>query len=135
MRSLRALTIAAAITTWPAAVTVAHHSFSMFDNKQCKSIVGTVRNFEWNFPHSWIWLNVANSKGGIDVWGFEGEPPSNLAQHGWKKTTLKKGDKVTLRYSPLKDGQNGGAYSVATLADGTVLSGMRGRSDICAAAR
>jgi Family of unknown function (DUF6152) len=109
----------------------AHHSFAMFDNARCVSISGTVRNFQWSFPHSWIWLNVPDRKGAIAVWGFEGEPPSNLAQYGWKRSTLKKGDKVSLRFSPLKNGQNGGAYSVATLADGTVMTGARGRNDTC----
>jgi hypothetical protein len=113
----------------------AHHSFSMFDNAKCVSISGTVRNFQWSFPHSWIWLNVPDRKGGVAVWGFEGEPPSNLAQYGWKKNTLKKGDKVSLRFSPLKSGQNGGAYSVATLADGTVMTGARGRNDTCVASK
>ena len=110
----------------------AHHSFAMFDNTKCFNISGTVRTMQWNFPHSWIWLNVPDGKGGVVAWGFEGEPPSNLSQEGWKKTSLKKGDKVTVRYSPLRDGRNGGAFSGVTLADGSVLASVRGRNDICA---
>lgn len=110
----------------------AHHSFAMFDNLKCRTINGTVRTFQWNFPHSWIWLDVPDSKGNVDAWGFEGEPPSNLSQDGWKKNSLKRGDKVALRYSPLRNGKNGGAFSAVTLPDGTVLTGARGRSDLCA---
>jgi hypothetical protein len=110
----------------------AHHSFAMFDNSKCANLSGTVRVMQWNFPHTWIWLNVPDGKGGIVAWGFEGEPPSNLSQEGWKKTTLKKGDKITVRYSPLRDGRNGGAFSAVTLADGSVLASVRGRNDICA---
>ena len=110
----------------------AHHSFSMFDNATCRDITGTVRAFQWNFPHSWIWINVPNAKGGVDAWGFEGEPPSNLAQDGWTKGSLKKGEKVTVRFSPLRDGRNGGAFSAVTLRDGKQLASPRGRNDICA---
>jgi hypothetical protein len=113
----------------------AHHSFAMFDNGTCRDITGTVRTFQWSFPHSWIWINVPNPKGGIDTWGFEGEPPSNLAQDGWTKTSLKKGEKITVRFSPLKDGRNGGAFSVVTLADGRQLVSERGRNDVCAKLR
>lgn len=128
-------TLAAAALTLAVCVTgtaQAHHSFSMFDNAKCLTITGTVRNFEWNFPHSWIWLTVPDNNGGADIWGFEGEPPSNLSQKGWTKKSLKKGEKVTLKYSPLKNGQMGGAYSSVTLSDGKVLPSIRGPNDICA---
>jgi hypothetical protein len=109
----------------------AHHSFAMFDNSKCKTIVGTVRKFAWNYPHSWLWLNVQNKSGGVDVWGFEGEPPSNLAQDGWSKTSVVKGDKVTVGYNPLRDGRNGGAFSALKRADGKVLRGALGKRAIC----
>ena len=110
---------------------MAHHSFTMFDIGKCETIEGTVRNYQWTFPHTWIWLFVPNSEGTQDIWGFEGEPPSNLAQDGWTSTSLKKGEKVKLTYSPLKDGRQGGAFSIVEFADGTKLLGPRGHADIC----
>jgi len=110
---------------------IAHHSFAMFDYNKCKMVVGTVRNFAWNYPHSWIWLNVPNAAGGVDVWGFEGEPPSNLAQEGWTKTSIAKGDKITLAYNPLRDGRMGGAYSAVKRTDGSVLLGALGKRATC----
>lgn len=109
----------------------AHHSFANFDNTKCVTLAGTVRNYEWTFPHSWIWITVQNNKGGTDIWGFEGEPPSNLSQRGWSKTSLKKGDKITVKFSPLRSGQMGGAFSSVTLPDGKVLAGAR---DACSGA-
>lgn len=110
----------------------AHHSWAAFDLTTCKVVEGTVRTFEWNFPHTWLWVYVPNKKGGEDVWGFEGEPPSNLGEHGWTRASLKKGDKVKVKFSPLKDGRNGGGFSRIVLADGKVLLGPRGGKDICA---
>jgi hypothetical protein len=131
MKQTLVVTLGVLISTGIGSDALAHHSFAMFDNLKCLTINGTVRTFQWNFPHSWIWLDVPDAKGNVDAWGFEGEPPSNLSQDGWKKNSLKKGDKVALRYSPLRNGKNGGAFSAVTLPDGKVLTGARGRSDLC----
>jgi len=43
------------------------------------------------------------------------------AEQRWERGIVKAGDKVTLRYSPLKDGRTGGALNTLTLPDGTTL--------------
>jgi hypothetical protein len=50
--------------------------------------------------------------------------PSNLIHEGWKRSTLKPGDKVTVTINPLRDGRPGGWYVAITLPDGTTLSGV-----------
>ncbi len=100
----------------------AHHSFAPFDLTTEKTITGTVSKFEWTNPHSWIWLDVPNDKGGVDKWAIEGMSPNYLARRGWTKTTMKPGEKVTIAIRPLKSGQNGGMFVRATLADGRVLT-------------
>jgi hypothetical protein len=98
-----------------------HHSYSQFDASKCLSLVGTVRNLEMNYPHVWLWLNVTDSRGATDTWGFEGASPVILQRLGWTKTSLKVGDKVTLRYSPLRDGRHGGSFASVQLPDGREL--------------
>jgi hypothetical protein len=106
-----------------AGVTVtAHHSFAPFDLTVEKTIAGTVNRFEWTNPHSWIWVDVPNGKGGIDTWAVEGMSPNFLARRGWTKSTLKFGDKVTIALRPMKNGQNAGMFVRVTLADGRVLT-------------
>jgi hypothetical protein len=100
----------------------AHHSFAPFDMTMEKTISGTVSRFEWTNPHSWIWVDVPNGKGGVDSWAIEGMSPNYLARRGWSKTTLKPGDKVTIAVRPLRSGENGGMFVRATLADGRVLT-------------
>lgn len=113
----------------------AHHSKAMFDDTKCLSIVGTVRTLEWVYPHSWLWVIVRNSQGGDDVWGFESMSPAQLkgVDPRWSTTILKKGDKVTVRYSPLIDGRHGGSMSSVTMPDGKILLGApdacRGAAD------
>jgi hypothetical protein len=101
----------------------AHHSQVLFDMTQCLTISGTVRTWQFESPHSWLWVVVPNAKGSSDVWGFEASSPAQMieAEHRWKRDVVKSGDKVTVRYSPLKDGRTGGALNTVTLPDGTTL--------------
>jgi len=100
----------------------AHHSFAPFDLTMERTITGTVSRFEWTNPHSWIWVDVPNDKGGVDAWAVEGMSPNYLARRGWSKSTLKPGEKITISVRPLKNGDKGGMFVRATLSDGRVLT-------------
>jgi len=118
--SILGLTIATMLLAG-AATTAAHHSFAPFNMASEKTISGTIKKFDWTNPHTWIWMDVANDKGGVDTWGIEGMSPNFLGRRGWSKTTLKPGDKVTIVVRPLRDGTPGGMFVRATLADGREL--------------
>jgi hypothetical protein len=100
----------------------AHHSFAPFDLTMERTITGTVSRFEWTNPHSWIWVDVPNEKGGVDSWAVEGMSPNYLARRGWSKSTVKPGEKITILVRPLRNGEKGGMFVRATLADGRVLT-------------
>jgi len=104
-----------------AATAFAHHSFAMFDQSQQLTLKGTVREFQWTNPHAWIHLDVPNASGGVDTWQVELNSPNNLKRQGWKSSSLKAGDAVTLMLNPLKDGTKGGLFVAVTLPDGSVL--------------
>jgi len=101
---------------------VAHHSFAAFDITTEKTVTGTVKRFNYTNPHTWIWLDVANDQGGVDTWGFEGMSPNYLARRGWTRNTLKPGDKLTITFRPLRDGENGGMFLSAKRPSGEVLT-------------
>ena len=100
----------------------AHHSFAPFNLTSEKTIVGTIKQFDWTNPHTWIWIDVPNEKGGVDTWGVEGMSPNYLARRGWTRTTFKPGDKATIVVRPMKDGSPGGMFVRATLANGRELT-------------
>ncbi len=100
----------------------AHHSGAMFDDKRTQTLVGTVTEFNWTNPHSSFKVDVARADGKIETWAIEMNSPQNLIRTGWKRSTIKSGDKVTVVVRPLRDGQPGGSYVSITLADGTVLN-------------
>jgi len=104
----------------------AHHSFAMFDQARPLTLTGTVTQFQWTNPHSFIELDVLTKSGGTEHWSIELNSPNNLTRQGWKRTSIKRGDKVTVTISPLRDGKKGGLFSRIVLADGHVLNGERG---------
>jgi hypothetical protein len=101
--------------------TYAHHSFAMFDQSKQVTLKGTVREFQWTNPHAWIHLDVPNADGLKDTWQVELNSPNNLKRQGWKSSSIKTGDQVTLLLNPLKDGSKGGLFISITLPDGSVL--------------
>jgi hypothetical protein len=114
--------IGAGLAIGVAAPAMAHHSAAMFDQTKEVSIQGTVKEFQYTNPHSWLMV-VAPGTDGKDVeWGFEAEGPSTLLRAGIKKSSLNPGDKVTVKAHPMKDGRPAGQWMNATKADGTVLT-------------
>jgi hypothetical protein len=100
----------------------AHHSPAVFDRTREVKLVGVVKEFRWSNPHSYIELEVKNDKGEVALWAVEMNPPSYLVKAGWKSTTLKVGDTVTVMINPLRTSEPAGKFVSITLADGKVLT-------------
>ena len=119
---MKRITVAVLGLAFLAGPTFAHHSGAMFDRTKVVVIDGTVKEFGWNNPHSWIRL-VAHDETGDKEWTVEMGSWSGLARAGWTKYSLKPGDHVQLKVYPLKSGGAGGAFKEVTTADGKVLGG------------
>jgi len=107
----------------PALPVVAHHSFSMFDEKKETVLKGEVKEFQWSNPHTWIQLNVKDESGKVVEWSIEGGSPNLVGRQGWKRNTFKPGDQVEITVHPMRDGQPGGSFMRAVLPDGRKLGG------------
>ena len=105
------------LTTLPAA---AHHSFAMFDQREVMTLEGVVAQFQWTNPHAFIELDVPQN-GGTSHWSIELNSPNNLTRQGWRRTSLRPGERVTLRMNPLRNGQRGGLFLDLEKSDGTHL--------------
>lgn len=115
---LASAALAAVLVTGAA---LAHHSPIVFDRTRQVTLTGTVTEFRWGNPHSWIHIDVADADGKIANWGVEMDPASHLARAGWRSSTLKPGDQVSIVVYPLRNDEKGGQYRSITLPDGTVL--------------
>jgi hypothetical protein len=91
---------------------LAHHSFAMFDQEHPIDLEGTVRDFKFTSPHTFILLQVKDQDGDTSVWNLEGGSPTALSRDGWTAKTLKPGDEIRMTIEPLRSGAPGGAWTV-----------------------
>ena len=118
MRTKAILAAAAAVAV--AVPAFAHHSFAMFNQRQIMTLEGTVSEFQWTNPHAFIEMDVSTG-GATQHWSIELNSPNNLKRQGWTRTALKRGDRISLRMNPLRDGSHGGLFLDVKLPDGRTL--------------
>jgi len=117
--NLKVVSLSAIAAAAFAASALAHHSFAMFDAQKTVVLEGTVKEFEWVNPHSWLRIMVNDEKLGRPVlWAVELSSPSRLVTMGMRADSMKAGDAVSVSIHPLKDGARGGQFIQAVLADG-----------------
>jgi len=118
MRFAGCVAVAVAALAGPA---LAHHSAAGIDRSKSVTLVGTVRQFGWTNPHSWMEVDVPGDAGTMVTWKVEMTSPAFLVRAGWKSTTVKPGDKVSVVVRPLRSGDPGGLFVSVTLPSGQVL--------------
>jgi len=80
----------------------AHHGTSAYDMSREISLTGTVKEWTFGNPHTWLWLTVPSPQNPADEWSIESAPPNYLTGQGWSPSTLKAGETLTILVSPLK---------------------------------
>jgi hypothetical protein len=108
----------------------AHHSAAGIDRTKTVTVEGVVKEFKWANPHSWLDVEVPNSKGSTDLWSFEMNPPAYLVRSGWKSSTVKAGDKVKVVGRPFMNGDPGGIFVSVTLPGGQTLAAGAAPSNV-----
>src|SRR5262245_56382734 len=124
--------VAAALTIvfFPA---LAHHSNSAYQVDKIITLEGTVKEWKWMNPHTWLILEVDGADGKKQEWAVEGRPPGILGRAGWSGDILQPGERVTVHASPAKNGDPEGIIARVTKADGTVLGNQPNFSRAAAA--
>jgi hypothetical protein len=108
---LTALLVGGSLVATSGAV-LAHHSFAMFDQEHPIQLTGTLKEYRYTSPHTFIILDVKEADGTNQLWSLEGGAPSGLIRDGWSSKTLKPGDELQLTINPLGSGAPGGAWNV-----------------------
>jgi len=131
-RFMRRLLLCTAVVALGVASSVAaHHSFAAeYDANNQITVVGTITKVEWTNPHTWFFVDVKDAQGHTVNWAIEGGAPTVLYREGWKPTSLKAGDMVTVTFARAKDASKnqGNAYQFK-LPDGRcVFAGSSGPS-------
>ncbi|MBT5485261.1 MAG: hypothetical protein HOH14_03305 [Gammaproteobacteria bacterium] len=110
---------------------IAHHSTAAFDSESVIKIEGEITQVRWINPHASFKLEGTVEGAPDGLWTIEMTAPNVLINQGWKRSSLRPGDKVTVFANPLRnaitlnDGSQGGLYIGVILKDGSTL----GRTD------
>lgn len=109
-------------------VVAGHHSFAaQYDSNKPVTLKGKITKVEWMNPHTYFYLDAVDDKGKAGKWAVEGGAPNVLYRQGWKPTSLKEGDQVTVVGSRAKDGTNLANAIAIILPDGRcVFAGTSG---------
>jgi hypothetical protein len=106
--------IAFALSAW------AHHSHGNYVDT-FMDIEGVVKEVHLVVPHSWIYLEVKDAKGGEpELWALEATGRTGLQRIGVTPDYVKTGDAVKARCHRLRDGSNGCLLGFLKAKDGTV---------------
>jgi hypothetical protein len=106
---------------------MAHHSFEAeYDGSKTVTLTGTVTKVDWVNPHAYIFATIKDESGATKEIRFELGPPYALMRGGWKRDTVKIGDKITVENAALaKNPANSWAGALPTtflvLTDGSKL--------------
>ena len=119
---IRTMTLAAlGAITLTATPVLAHHSNSAYQVDEIITLTGTVTEWRWSNPHTWLFMVVEDENGEQQEWAVEGRAPGILGRAGWDRSVLQAGETVTVHASPAKDGSPVGIIARVTKADGTIL--------------
>jgi len=102
------LVAAASLLVLTARTATAHHSFDAeYDTKKTANITGYITKVDWVNPHAFVFIDSKDESGTVRNYRVEMGPPYALVRGGWKRDTLKVGDKVTVEGAALaKDGSD-----------------------------
>jgi hypothetical protein len=106
------------------AATSAHHSFSAeYDRDKPLTLTGAVTRIEWQNPHAYFYMDVKDAATGRVInWAFEMGAPAVLQRSGWKRSSMKIGDVLTVEGWVAKDGSHhANARTVTITATGQRL--------------
>jgi len=97
----------AAFLTLGSSPAPAHHAFySVYDRDKTVKIEGTLKEFIWRNPHSFVRVDAADEKGEVQSWMIEWAAPAQLTEKGLSSTTLRPGDKIIVTGHPNRVAEN-----------------------------
>src|SRR5437899_11049625 len=86
---------------------LAHHAFySTYDRDKTMKIEGTLKEFIWRNPHSFVRVEAPDEKGEMQMWVIEWAAPAQLTEKGLSSTTLRPRDKIVVTGDPARVAEN-----------------------------
>jgi len=103
----------------------AHHSgAAVFDAEKPIALTGVVTRVEWTNPHAHFFMDVKDASGKVTNWNLELASPNVLVRNGWKRTSVKEGDTVSITGQQARDNTKFGIANTIVFPDGRKLNFM-----------
>ena len=99
-----------------------HHSGSTLFSETTSTLKGAVKSWVWSNPHCLLTVEVTGADGQAAQWVIEMQSPNSIYPGGYRRTTFKPGDAVTITVYPVRNGRPYGRLVSSVLADGRELS-------------
>jgi hypothetical protein len=99
---------------------LAHHGGAEYDAKTVV-LTGTIKEFQFTNPHSWIQVDVKDQSGKVVEWNLEWGSPNTLTRQGVHASAFPAGAKATFKVHPVKTGAPVGSFVGAKFEDGTTV--------------
>ena len=99
----------------------AHHSLAAEYEAKVMLMNAVITRVNWSNPHVWIYFDTRDAGGAVRNWECESGAPNGLISLGWRKDSLKPGDRVTVEASRSKDRPDVCKVRAVRLADGRRL--------------
>lgn len=99
----------------------AHHSGLTLFAETTSTLKGTVKSWVWSNPHCLLTFEVTGADGQVTPWVIELQAPNSIYPGGYRRTTFKPGDAVTVAFHPVRNGRPYGRLVSSVPADGKEL--------------
>jgi hypothetical protein len=107
---------------------LAHHSFFAEFSSEFGVVEGEVVEVSYRNPHSHFLLKVINDNGEEELWDGHGQNVRVMMRSGWKKNSVKVGERLRIQGNLGLDGTKKIAIVQAYKEDGTLLEPFPGNT-------
>ena len=105
----------------------AHHAFAADYEAGNEGVIeGTITEVIYKNPHARYYVDVTKNDGTTEIWDLQTMNLMMLGRVGWKKDTLKVGDKIKVEGVLGRNDTKRLSINVVTFADGRVMTPLRG---------
>ena len=115
------IVVATAVALSTAVPMHAHHSGSTLFDETTTTLKGTVKDWLWSNPHCLLTLEATGADGKTAQWVIELQAPNSIYPGGYRRTTFKPGDMVSVTVHPVMNGRPYGRIVSSVPADGKQL--------------
>lgn len=123
------IVVAVAVGVLMSVSLVAHHTGSTLYTDKTITLKGTVKAWRWSNPHCLLTFDVKGEDGQAVQWLAETQAPNTAYTEGYRASSFKPGDEITVTVRPAANGRPYGLLAQVVLADGTTLGSLTGRGE------